>query len=334
MRFAIIGYRNHAARLRGLLADIEAVSEIIVFHPDSDRLRDLEADSAHAAITATSDFDQLRDCAGVLISSPSDSHRQYIEQLLRLGDMAIFCEKPIATTPEDLNWLRKLPTTAKRRLFCNQSYAHNAFSRQAAELIESGRAGQPRHLEINATHGLAFNPSFEGNWRFRTRDPFASIVGNLGVHYVYLVLRLFGEPDRIICHKSRGNPNSVDADTCAILMTLPAGQSVSIYVSYATPFTNTARLLFTDGILHLDDGCLRLYSPRDSFDADGRYATPPHEEICRFDSYKAFADQSLQRALRDFVAGLDDDTGYSEEAFAMAIRSAELVLQMYGDEPT
>lgn len=330
MRVAIIGHRNHAARIRGLIEQNVAITEIIVFHPDSARIKDLELDTTETTTTATSEFDVVLECDAALICSPSDTHRHYMNRL-QGREIYVFCEKPIATTVDDLNSLRNLPPLATRKIYCNHNYAHTEFYRNAKALIAGGKVGSPRHLQISATHGLAFNPSFADNWRFKTRDPFASIVGNLGIHYIHLALCLFGEPEQIVCHKSRGNPSSADADTCSILMQFAAGQSAYIHLSYAAPYTNTAQLIFTDAILDLDDGCLRLFSPRDSFDETGRFATPPHEDICHFSSSKAYYDRSLVRSLDVFFGIVASRQGFSDHSFAMAVKSAELVLQMYAE---
>jgi predicted dehydrogenase len=331
MRIAIIGDHNHAARIRGLAAEHPAISEIVVYHPENTRIQDLEMASNKTTITPTSDFDDVLECEGVLICSPSNTHRDYLQRLHAYDQIRIFCEKPISTTADDLNWLRSLPPRAKKNIYCNQNYAHTEFCRSAEALIANEKLGLPRHLQFCATHGLAFNSSFADNWRFRSLDPFASIVGNLGIHYAHLTLRLFGEPDRVVCHRSRGNPDSTDADTCSILMQCQENRSVYVHLSYAAPFTNTAQLMFTDGILHLDDGCLRLYAPRDSFDDDGRYTKPPHKEICSFGSSKAYYDQSLARSLDDFFDGVVSGRAFSEDAFGMAVKSAELVLRMCAD---
>jgi len=240
----------------------------------------------------------------------------------------VFCEKPIATTVADLDWLKTLPHSERGKIYCNQNYSHTEFCRNAKALIDSGEVGFPRHLQICTTHGLAFNPSFADNWRFKDPDPFSSIVGNLGIHNVHLAVHLFGDPDQLYCHKSSGNSNSANADTCSILMQFCGGKSVYIYMSYAAPYTNSAKLIFTDGILGLDDGCLRLYSPRDSFDEAGRYTTPPYQEICRFDTTQDYYDQSLVRSLEIFWDVVVSRQRFPDDGLAMALKSAKLVLDM------
>ncbi len=327
MRIGIIGYGNHAARIRELAARHPAIKQIVVFHPDASRIKDLAFSSTEAAVTATSDFDAVLECDAALICSPSDTHRTYLDRL-QGRDVYVFCEKPIATAADDLDWLQNLPGAAKRKIYCNHNYAHTEFCRKAEELIDSGAVGSAVHLQAGATHGLSFNPAFADNWRFKTNDPFASIVGNLGIHYIHLALHLFDEPDQVVCHRSRVNPNSADADTCSILMQCARGQSVYIHLSYSEPYVNNARLMFTDGTLELDDGRLRLFSPRDSFDADGRFATPPHEEVCRFETSKAYYDQSLVRSLDTFLEVAASGQDFSEDSLGMAVKSAQLVQQM------
>jgi len=319
--------------MRAMVAQINSVDAISVYHPDGERFAGTTFESPSCAIVATSDFSDLASCAAVLICSPGKTHRTYLERLLE-HDLYILCEKPIGVTREELAWLTDLPDDEKARIYCNHNYALTDFCLSAEDMISSGQAGVPIHLDISATHGLSFKDSFKDNWRFSDRDAFASVLGNVGIHYFHMALRLFGDVKHVACHKLRSNPSSEDADTCAIMMQTEAGQTISIHLSYSTPYTNRARLLLSDGMLEMDDGCLRKYGTRESYDPSGRFATPEHEVINDHTSSKSYYDESLMRSLDVFVDVAAHGGRFSSDYFNQAVHSASLTLDSYEQAST
>ena len=328
LRVGIIGYRNHASRIRDLAAAYPTVEVIHVYHPDGDRLARCDFASEPCPIVPTSDFGELSSCDAVLVCSPSGTHKDYQQKLLE-GEARIFCEKPIGATKDELTWLASLAKPQKRRIYCNHNYAHTDFCLAAESLIESGVAGAPLHLDVAATHGLSFKKSSAGNWRFAERDAFASVVGNVGIHYFHMAHRLFGNMKDAVCHKTRCNPAVEDADGCSVMMQSQGGQTASIYLSYSAPYSNSARLWLSDGMLDMNDGCLRQYGGRDSYDADGRFATPPHEVISEHVSSKSYYDASLKRSLDLFFDVVEAGGDFSDRHFDEAVSSARMTLSLY-----
>ena len=85
MRFSIIGYKNHASRLKNILKNIGIIPYMWNHHTD--------------------DFTDLIGSDAILISSPNDTHVQYIKKIL--GDSPksyIFCEKPPAVSLGELDY--------------------------------------------------------------------------------------------------------------------------------------------------------------------------------------------------------------------------------------
>ena len=62
MRFSIIGYKNHASRLKNILKNIGIIPYMWNHHTD--------------------DFTDLIGSDAILISSPNDTHVQYIKKIL------------------------------------------------------------------------------------------------------------------------------------------------------------------------------------------------------------------------------------------------------------
>lgn len=100
-----------------------------------------------------------------------------------------------------------------------------------------------------------------------------------------------------------------------------------MHLSYAAPFMNAVRVIFTDGFLSLDDGKVCEFSPRDTFDDSHRFTEPPVQELCSFASTKAYFDDSIEASPSHFLETVLRGGQFQGDALEKAIRSAELILE-------
>lgn len=327
LRVGVIGTRNHAARMLRLALSQPDVGSATVFHPDRERLA-MANIATSDTVKTTTDLDELISADAVIVCSPSDTHAAYVARLLD-GDAFILCEKPLAVNHEELTWYRSLASAARRRIFCNLNYVYTDLALHAQKAVATGRLGKAIHAQFTATHGLAFRESFAENWRLQQQDVFSTIVGNLGIHYIDLFAALFGSVQDCQVQRAAWSPKTQGADSCLMTATTVDGGSASIYLSYATSYCNSARVMFTDGALVLDDGCVFEYAPRDHVDADGRFATPQARQLSRSESSKAYYDTSIERALGVFLDRARRGEGADDADFQRALTSAELILRAH-----
>ena len=105
MKISIIGYKNHASRLESLLKDIGMRPHMWNHHTDN--------------------FSNLIGSDAILISSPNDTHVQYIKDILDISPHSyIFCEKPPAVNLEELGYLDGLDSDIKGSLKVGQKFRH------------------------------------------------------------------------------------------------------------------------------------------------------------------------------------------------------------------
>ena len=96
--------------------------------------------------------------------------------------------------------------------------------------------GEAIYVNCISTHGLAYKPSFKNNWRFSSKNIFSSIVGNVGIHYIDLMLYLFGETIKTdLNYLSIASKNL--PDSCKLSLSFN-NSMVDIFLSYATVFNN------------------------------------------------------------------------------------------------
>jgi predicted dehydrogenase len=194
-------------------------------------------------------------------------------------------------------------------------------------VLSDGSLGTTVHADFVAGHGLAFRPGWESDWRFNSANPFDRILGNLGIHYVDLCRQLFG-PIAEASARERSVRGSGTADTASISLVHENGVTAHLMLSYCTPYMNTATLHWSDGRLVLDDGKVRRYGPRDHFDADGRFATPPSSLLVEFASSSAYYGDALKRSITAFIDRIAAGTDEPEERFLEALDTARWVLRL------
>jgi len=327
MQLAIIGLQNHAARMASLIADHPLISNLLLYHPEKSRLSDIAPLKLPKDVEYTSDFSTVLACDGAVIASPSQTHFDYIMRLLD-SRMFILCEKPPASTEPQLGQLAALSSEQKSRIAFNFNYAHTDFAVAARESLAHGELGVPLAISFTASHGLAFKKAFTNNWRLTRVDPFSNILGNLGIHYLHMVLDLAGSVTGWHLSRWAASPQTSGADSVALTLNTARRVVAQIFLSYAAPYVNSAQLLLTDGILCLEDGRVTIAGPRDSFDETGRFVRPPTTIYSEAGSSLAYYNRSIVASVNHFINGIAEQGGFDAASFSMALDAARLVLEL------
>jgi hypothetical protein len=144
MRIGFIGCgfitQLHSRALRGIIK-AGLVDAAVVATCDVDRARAEAFAAAHGADLVTTDADELLAAVdAVWICTPTSSHRALVEKAAGAG-VAIFCEKPLATTLADAEAMASAATAVPSQvgLVLRTSPAYRAL----AALVHSGDIGSP-----------------------------------------------------------------------------------------------------------------------------------------------------------------------------------------------
>ena len=103
MKLGIIGYRNHALRLRSIIEKKPNCRIDFIYHPTK-KINNSKF---------TNDFSKLLSCDAIIIASPNSTHYAYIKKLVKNYTGYIFCEKPPVTSKSELRNLRNLYSKIK-----------------------------------------------------------------------------------------------------------------------------------------------------------------------------------------------------------------------------
>ena len=326
LKIGIIGYKNHALRLIKNIAKQKDVTELWFFHPKKERLLNLAFPNSTFSLHTTDTIEDLFGLDAVFIASPSETHYSYI---LKLIDKVryLFCEKPPAVNRTELDNLLKLKRDQRGKILFNFMFSNSPFSNLVRSRTSDGKLGEFVHASFVATQGLAFKPGFENNWRFTKPDIFSSIAGNLGIHYVHMILELFGNA-KVGYFRKSAVATKVGYDTAYLALSLDNKQCASILLSYAAPCSQTATVLFSDGIIKLDNGVVQEQKPRDTFDQSGRFVPPPKELFFKPSSSNEFYDLSLSNMIDFFFTTIQRQESFDNHQFFLGIKASQLILDM------
>ena len=299
MKISIIGYKNHALRLKDVLNKLR-YDNVVNYNYHTDSLEDSDV---------------------YFISSPNETHMEWIDKLIP-HDKYIFCEKPPSTNLEDIDKLEEL---YNKKLYFNFNYRFSSLVKFAKHYIETKELGKLLNINCVSTHGLAFKESFQDNWRFKGDNLFSSIVGNLGIHYIDLVGYLCGNISHVnIKTKSIVSDKLPDTVILDIVNDLC---DVKVFLSYAAPFRNQVTMLFDNGILELVDGNVTLQTPRDSVDKEGRFKPPDYIYLEAFNNSKEYYDDSLKSSIRYFMECVENDESILIEHYNQSISTTKKLLE-------
>mgnify|MGYP003121264347 CR=1 FL=1 len=300
MKLSIIGYKNHALRLKTILDEIGVESTLWNHHKD--------------------DINEIKDSDGIIISSPNDTHVDYIKKILSWKKTPyIFCEKPPAVNLKELIYLDGLDTKIKEKIFFN-------FNRRFSfipKLIEEKNLGRPIHFNFISSHGLAFKSS--DNWRFKSDNELMGVYGTVAIHYIDMCIWLLGECEDFKVHKSIFTHSKL-ADSVSVDMKFSNGCTTNIFVSYVTPFVNRSHLIFENGIIEKEGGKLSLFENWECYDRSGFFVKPERQIIHEYKSSREYYSESIKNSVNKFIKTIREKTYFNLNHFEKSIYSNKILL--------
>lgn len=166
------------------LARTPGAAEIVAV-ADPDPACRARARAIAPAARALVDYDALLACAldGVVIATPNALHGEQVERALARG-LAVFCQKPLATTAADTARLVAAARRADRDLDVDLSYRHVRAMRAVRRLVRSGAIGAVYAADL-AFHN-AYGP--DKAWFADRRLAGGGCLLDLGTHLADLLL--------------------------------------------------------------------------------------------------------------------------------------------------
>ena len=105
-----------------------------------------------------------------------------------LKNKYIFCEKPGPTNIKEINYLQKLNSVKKRKIYFNYNYIFSEYFKNISKELRNKKNGKIINYSFYASHGLYFKKSIKQKSK---NNIFKNILGNLGIHYINFLQRQF-----------------------------------------------------------------------------------------------------------------------------------------------
>jgi len=314
----IIGYQNHANRLISLIETNPKSKIKYIFHPKK-KFNDKRC---------TNCFTDLLSCDAIIISSPNDTHYQYIKKLETFSGY-IFCEKPPVSNINELNKLKKLKINKKRKIFFNFNYRFSELDKLLQKYSNSKQLGQIVKIEIIASQGLAFKKEYIGSWRSNGTKNKHTLLDTVSIHYLDLIIKNFGTAKNQFYFPKIISKNGTSYDTSHLLFEYK-NFNISIMNSYATPFLGELSVIGTNGYLMIKNNTLEIRSPRNTFDKNNLFITPPIILRKKFNMQQDHS-TSLKKSIEFFISHVTQKIPFKNELFETSIGTTDLLLKIKKD---
>ena len=269
--YGIIGYRNHSKKLLDILKKNTKTKTLVYVYKKNNILKNTKL------IKYTNNLDDLDSCKAIIIASPSNTHFKYLKYFSNKNKY-IFCEKPGVISNKELVNLKKFNKSKKELIYFNFNYQYSNIIQPFQKALNNKKYGELLFIYIQSSHGLYFKNSNLKKNSFKKSNLYENIYGNLGVHYISLLLTLFKKVKIDNISLSAFNKNK-HIDTANVSITINNKIKVNLFLSYSTIYTQKLCMFFNNASIEYENSKIFEFYPRDTFSKDGNFMKPPRIQI-------------------------------------------------------
>ena len=315
IKIGIIGYRNHAKRLISLVNKNQNCELSYIFHPS----KKIEHEKF------TNNFSDLLECDAIIISSPNNTHFDYLMRLKNFTGY-IFCEKPPVVNSNELEILERFDKSQKTRIFFNFNYRFSNFNEILKKSINSEELGDVIFIELISSQGLAFKKEYLNSWRADGENNKFNLLDTVTIHYLDIIIENFGKSKNQFYFPKLISNNGTSYDTGQLILEYDK-LNVSILNSYSTPLIVELNIIGTNGQLSLRNGTIEIKTPRDTFNEKNFFISPPIKLGKKIDMKKDYS-LSLKKSLEFFISHVLDGKSLDEKLFQTSLDTTDLILKL------
>ena len=152
------GRRRRAGSHAGVLAEIPAFAPTL-YDPDL-KLSKAAAEALDLPIVKNIDKSLLESCDCAVICSPTNTHFEYLSNLLRVGTPLIVCEKPVCSKLAEVKKLKQLKKQSESRVVVNYTRRFQPpFEKLKKQFAQQMTAEPLRAISLRYQRGFLNNAS-------------------------------------------------------------------------------------------------------------------------------------------------------------------------------
>ena len=281
LRICFIGNGSHADRIKKIISDLGSNFTLI----EHDRSVDLDQQPD----VLNSDI--------IFITSPNNTHIDYIKPLSQIYEGYVYCEKPPINKFEDLEIFDLINPS---KFFFGFNYRFSEIHQFILQTKENYNIGELVNINVHMSYPFSVKEQYKFSWKSDIEQSPSGVIENLGIHYLDLSVTLLGAVKEVFLNSANINKTGTAHDTASVSLVHENGSTSQTFVSYATLAREDMYFSFERGDISYDGIELNAHYPRETFNQEGMSITPPVVESKSFDS-DLFHSRSLKNCVDYFI---------------------------------
>lgn len=282
LRLCFIGNGGHAKRIQDVLNELK-VSYSVIEH---DRSRDLSLQ-----------YEVLNSHA-IFITSPNDTHFNYLNKLSKHYKGYVYCEKPPINNILDTAVFDLIDAN---KYFFGFSYRYSKIYNFLLNIGNTYKLGRAVNFNFHISYPFSIKKAYKASWKSDVmKSPFG-IIENLSIHYLDFSIMHLGDILKSASYSRNINQCGSVYDTTTIFCLHSNGATSQIFTSYSTSARESMYFSFENGDITYDGEVLSVFYPRNTFDDNNMSIIPPKVYQEKIDSEVMYW-QSLCECVSDFIS--------------------------------
>jgi len=233
----------------------------------------------------------------IFITSPNNTHIDYIKPLTMIYDGYVYCEKPPINKVEDLEIFDLINPS---KFFFGFNYRFSEIQKFIFRTKEKYNLGRLININVHASYPYSVKDHYKYSWKSDIEKSPIGVIENLGIHYLDLSVTLLGVVKEVFLNSTNINKTGTTDDTASVSLLHENGSTSQIFISYATLAREDLYFSFERGDVNYNGAELNAYYPREIFNQKGLFITPPIVLSKSIDS-ELFHSKSLKNCVDYFI---------------------------------
>ena len=233
----------------------------------------------------------------IFISSPNNTHIDYIKPLSIIYDGYVYCEKPPINKVEDLEIFDLINPS---KFFFGFNYRFSEIQKFIFKTKEKYDLGELININVHESYPYSVKENYKHSWKSDIEKSPIGVIENLGIHYLDLSVTMLGVVKKVFLNSTNINKTGTNDDTASVSLLHENGSTSQIFISYATLARENLYFSFERGDVNYNGAELNAYYPRETFNQKGLSIAPPVVLSKSIDS-ELFHSESLKNCVDYFI---------------------------------
>jgi len=314
IEIGIIGLGSQAKKIINYLKKLNLTPDYIYVKKNKEKYKSYK--------NVTTSINDLEKCKIIFICTPHSTHFFYIKKFAIKKDTYLFCEKPPVNKLKDLKNLKKFN---HKNIYFNFNYRLTLLFKILSN-AKKYNLGNLLFGNIVLAHGLATKKKYFKSWRSDKNLTPLGIVEILSIHFIDLILNIFGISD-ITINGLKIAKKSKNFDTSSINILTKDKKNIVIFNSYNSPFVEKKIFIFENGYIEQNENEINVFGPRNIFDSSGNFKKPKKILSRKIKSKDDF-NNSFNDSVKYFLEKAQKNKFFDRNSFLNSIESNQKILRL------